>query len=316
LCYGGSEVQRLESCTLALKTTASSRSISTLVGGLGQVALYGCTLEFGNTGQYFGHGGTGHVWVENCTISGSAVTTLVDGSAATSTHFSGCDFSAGATAMNLCAAASYGLTTFRNCKLPASWSGTLGVAPTSRLTVGREMHNCDSGDTNYRVQKQTYAANLVQETTLVRTGGASDGTTPISWKIASTANADWHRTFTTPEIVRWNSTIGSAVTVSCEILHDSATALTDAEVWLEVMHLGTSGVPLGTWASDRAADILATPANQTTSSATWTTTGMTNPNTQKLAVTITPREVGFIHARVVVAKASKTLYVCPRIEIT
>lgn len=157
---------------------------------------------------------------------------------------------------------------------------------------------------------------MISETTLVRTGGASDGTTALSWKVVSDTTATFNRPFITQEIVQWNETTGSSVTATVEILHDSATNLTDAEVWVEVMYLGTSGVPLGEWISDRKADVLASAADQTTSGATWTTTGMSNPNKQKLSVTFTPQEKGFVHARVCIAKASKTLYVCPKLELS
>jgi hypothetical protein len=38
---------------------------------------------------------------------------------------------------------------------------------------------------------------------------------------------------------------------------------------------------------------------------------LTNPNAQKLAVTFTPQQAGYIHCRVMVAKASATYYVDP-----
>lgn len=113
-----------------------------------------------------------------------------------------------------------------------------------------------------------------------------------------------------PEIMVWNDTTGSSKTLTIEILHDNATALKDNEVWVDAIYLGSSSYPLGTLVSD-GASFVATAANQTTSSATWTTTGMSNPNKQKLSVTFTPQLKGFVIARVIVAKASYTLYVDP-----
>ena len=204
----------------------------------------------------------------------------------------------------------------RNCKLPASWSGSLvGVAIT---TPGFrvEMHNCDSIDTNYRLWIEDYAGSIKSETTLVRTGGASDGTTGYSFKMTTTASANSVvAPLVSPEIAIWNDTVGSSKTVTVEILHDSATNLTDGEIWLEVQYLGTSGFPLGLFESDAKADILATAADQATSSETWTTTGMTNPNKQKLSVTFTPQEKGYLQAKVYLAKASKTVYVDPKLTV-
>lgn len=198
---------------------------------------------------------------------------------------------------------------FANCRLPASWTGGL-ITGTPTANFRAEMINCDSADTNYRLWVEDYAGSIIDETTLVRSGGATDGTTPVSWKMATTANAnELVVPLVSPEMAIWNETTAASKTVTVEILHDSATALTDAEVWLEVEYLGTSGVPLGSIASDHRATPLTTAANQTSSSVTWTTTGMTNPNKQALAVTFTPQEKGFFVGRVYLAKASKTIYV-------
>ena len=175
------------------------------------------------------------------------------------------------------------------------------------------MWNCDSGDTNYRLWIEDYAGSIKSETTLVKTGGASDGDTPLSWKMATTANAEYPLVLLrSPEIFseRITST-GSAKTITVDILHDSATALKDDEIWLEVQYLGTSGFPLGSFANDSKADVLAAGANQASSSATWTTTGMGNPNKQKLEVTFTPQEKGVAIVTVCMAKASYTVYVDP-----
>lgn len=179
------------------------------------------------------------------------------------------------------------------------------------------MYNCDDGDTNYRLWIEEPFGNVKDETTLVRTGGASDGTTPLSWKMTTGAEAKWPINYlATDEIVIWNETTGSAITATVEILHDSATNLTDREIWLEASYLGDASYPLGTPISDRAADILASAADQADSSETWTTTGMTNPNTQKLSVTFTPQQKGYVSLTVHLAKASYTVYVCPKVAVT
>jgi len=174
------------------------------------------------------------------------------------------------------------------------------------------MYNCDNADTNYQMWIEDYTGSVKHETTLIKTSGASDGTTGISWKMATTANAEYPiLALKSPEFMVWNDTTGSSKTVTVDILHDSATNLTDAEVWLEVQYLGTSGYPDSTFISDAKADVLATAADQSTAGGTWTTTGMTNPNTQQLSVTFTPQEKGPFICRVLLAKASYTIYVDP-----
>lgn len=203
----------------------------------------------------------------------------------------------------------------RNCKLPASWTGSL-VTGTPTIGDRFAMYNCDSGDTNYRLWVQTFYGSILDETTIVRTGGASDGTTPLAWKMVSNSSAAYPLgMLESPEIVRWNDITGSSITVTVEVITDNVT-LKDDECWLEVQYLGTSGGPLGTFASDAKADVLATASNQATSTETWTTTGLTTPVKQKLSVSFTPQEKGFIHAVVKLARASTTVYVCPKLDVT
>ena len=72
-----------------------------------------------------------------------------------------------------------------------------------------------------------------------------------------------------------------------------------------------------TFVNDGLADPLATPANQTTNSETWTGTGgFTNAQEFQLNVTVTVNRVGPVIARVHLGEASKTVYVDPIIVIS
>jgi len=205
---------------------------------------------------------------------------------------------------------------FRNCKLHAS---VLALSATRAiLSPGAEeifVDNCDSGDTNYRIDHRKYEGSIVTETTIKRTGGANDGTTGYCWKMASLAGANFVLPLESPPIAIWNEPVGSVKTLTVEIVHDSETALHDDEVWVEVEYLGTSGFPKSLLASDRMTDIMATAVDQATSTVDWTTTGITNVNKQKLVATFTPQEKGPFVARVMLAKASYTVYVCPKVVV-
>jgi hypothetical protein len=214
-----------------------------------------------------------------------------------------------------------GRVLIRNCKLPASWSGNL--LKSAPMGFRAEMHhNCDDGDTNYSIWVEDYAGSIRDETTIVRSGGASDGTTSLAWKMTSSANALYKfLPLESPEIVIWNETAGSSVTATIEIVHDSQGAGTgsdfqDDEIWLEAQYLGTSGYPLSLFADNAKADYKASAADHPNSSETWTTTGLTTPVKQYLSVTFTPQEKGFIHLKVLLAKASKVVYVCPKVTIS
>lgn len=201
----------------------------------------------------------------------------------------------------------------QNCKLNAGVAVTTGNS-TSQGDPEVYMHNCDSGSTSYRLAEYKYAGTNLSETTLVRTGGASDGTTTISWKMTSSAKPFFYYTLDTPWISQWQDTTGSAKTATIEILHDSVTALTDADIYVELEYFASTN-PGTSFVKSRATSVLSTPVAHTTSTATWTTTGMANPNKQYLQVSFTPGMKGPVRAKVHLIKASYTVYIDPLITI-
>lgn len=316
------DTQTYERCAFKLGASAASSVIQ-----LGQAAsswvsdvrLKNCDVSFSGSGQtiYLGagrvewHGGTALASTSTPTSAGMFTLTTRNGVAL----IEGLDLTNFSSSLNLASATGSGRLIIRNCKLPASWAGSLYTG--TKVAGARiEMHNCDSADTNYWLQVDDFCGSIVTETTIVKSGGASDGTTPISWKMVSNSTAEYPQlTIDSPEIVRWNSTTGSSITVTVETVTDNVT-LTDAECWIEVQYLGTSGRPLSTFINDAKADVLATADNQTSSSVTWTTTGLTTPVKQSLSVSFTPQEAGYIHAVVKLAKASTTVYVDPLLTVT
>lgn len=279
------------------------------------VSLKNCTLKFGSTSQGLHVNKCRFEMIGGSIASGGSTPSSLILAAVDTVHVTikDFDFSNFGTTFNFLASALSvnGRVDIINCKLPASWSGGVVAGAPTMPGFRASMYNCDSGSQNYRLWIETYAGSIKSETTLVRTGGASDGTTSLSWKLTTTANAnEYVAPLITDDMAVWIDTTGSK-NITVDILHDSTTALTDAEVWLEIDYLGSSAQPLGTPASDKRATVLTTAADQTTSSATWTTTGMTNPNKQKLEVTFTPQMKGFVYARVCLAKASYTIYVDP-----
>jgi hypothetical protein len=201
----------------------------------------------------------------------------------------------------------WGEVLLRDCKLGSS------VAMTTGTFVGQgglsvKLANSDSANTNYRYHFQNYLGTITSETTIVKSSTIStDGTTPLTWKMVSTANAKFICPLESEWMAVWVDSTGSK-TVTVSIVTDNVT-LTDAECWVEARYQGTASFPLALFANDRSADILAAGANQTTESPTWTTTGLTTPVKQKLNVTFTTTGKGLIWVRVCLAKASTTVYV-------
>lgn len=281
-----------------------------------------CRFKFGATSSAINATSASVLIIDGGSVlSGSAsITDLVSLDNSSTALISGMDLSNLHSAVNIFRGSSGGRGVIRNCKLPASWSGSVATSLT-RQSDRFSLYNCDSSDTNYRLWIEAWAGSIKQETTIVLSGGASDGTTSISWCMATNADAKLpNQPLTSDEVVIWNDTTGSALTATVEIVHDSEGSgtggrFTDDEIWLEVHYLGTSGYPLSSIVTDFKADIIATAADQADSTASWTTTGLSSPLKQKLEVTFTPQEKGFVVATVCMAKASATAYVDPAITV-
>lgn len=190
------------------------------------------------------------------------------------------------------------------------------VSPTSLL----EVHNFSSGNTRVIQRVASDHGYVREETTIKRTGGASDGVTAYSLQIATwTGVAKWYHSLRIKVADIWVDT-STAKTFTCEVVHDSqgsgaGAALQDNEAWIEVLYPnGTTSRSLSV--NDRAATVQTTPADQTSSAETWTTTGLTTPVKQKLSVTTGTGKAGVCQVYVCLAKPSSTIYVCPKIEVT
>lgn len=299
----GTMYATFEQCRFELTNSNASATIDLTY--YGAVICNNCVFKFGATGQKI----TGHTQYTfvGCSVDsgGTIPTTLLQPTSYVTgrTTSIGCDWSALGSGKNL--ATSVGNHLFVNCKLGASVSYVTGSF-TDKISLV-QLVNCDAADTNYKYYHQHYAGTVRDETTIVKTSGSSDGTTPISYKFVTTANSKFYTPLYGPWMTFWADSTGST-TVTAEVITDGVT-LTDAEAWIEVESLNNGSFPISTITTDQVADpIFGTPANQTSSSVDWTTTGLISPTKQKLAATFTTAEKGPIRARVVLAKASTTMY--------
>lgn len=313
--------QYFDNCTFDFTGVGSSSFLSTALDNVSSRAvLVNCSFKFANAANYIQLGQNFEIRGGSALLGTSTPNPLfklpTDRTSIRAT-IEGVDFSNFASTLVLCSGAGIpsGRVVFRDCKLPASWSGTL-VSAAPPIGQRIEMYNCSASSTNYALWIEEYSGTIRHETTIVKTSGATDGTTALAWKMTSTANSLYpYNPLVSGELVKWNDTTGSSVTATIDIVHDSVTNLKDDEVWIDVQYLGSSSAPNTTLITDAKTDYLTTAADQTASSATWTTTGLTNPNKQKLSVTFTPQLKGFIIAKVMLAKASKTIYVDPLLQV-
>lgn len=329
------DVVTLEDCSFNSTGTGGSGSIALGASGSGagtRMTVINPTFRIGATGQRVTYAGhtiiRGGQWSASGTLNPGGPFSPAQNGRGQLLEVYDFDFSNLNAAINLIGGFQPGsVAKFYGCRLPASWSGapvsSTSIQPGQRV----EMYNCDNADTNYRLWIRDYHGDIKSETTIVRSGGASDGTTPLSWKMDTTANCAYPNShLRSPEIAIWNDTSGSSKTVTVEFVHDTnvtagqgagtSSAFRDDEVWLEVRYMGDGSYPKTTTITDQVADVITTASDQTSSSVTWTTTGMTTPVKQKLSVTFTPQEKGWFICTVCMAKASKTIYVCPKADVT
>jgi hypothetical protein len=291
----------LEQCSIrALSASANVAKIA-----LGNAVLIDCTLQFGHVNDSL-QIQKDVVWMGGGIIGSVFPTHLLSSTAIAQGRFEGLDLKDVSTSL-IDTQFEDSKYTFLNCKIHASATISSSVVTPSGFVV--QAINCDSGDTNYRTEKHAFNAALSTETTIVRTGGASDGTTPIAWKVVTSTLQNKFNPFESPPIQIWNETTGSALTVTVECR--AAAIPNDNEVWMEVEYLGTSSSTQASITRTRPSHVAAGAAN-TSSSEAWG--GSTA--SFKLAASVTPQEKGPITVRIYAGKASHTFYVDPKITIT
>lgn len=327
--------------------------LAATVGGRTRLEMVNCTLNVvtpTNTGAYFLIGTDGsyysasHCKFVNCTfhIVPSATNMLVFGhvnaeffgctftSDGSPTHavsqtpmighvrFVGCDFSADAfsylTGLGGDTHGSVlGLIEFVDCKV----NGSTSLAPDGSWTYPEEhvrYVNCDSGDTTYEFEDHDPFAALTVDTSVYANGGAAVDGTNLSWKIVTTAACTEYWPYVTPWVAVWVD--AGSKTFSMEIVSDGGD-FDDRDCWMEVEYLGDASYPLGTFDSTRNAEPFdGTAVDLSAGSATWTGTGGFGAETKdKVSLSGTVNRSGYARTRLVVAKASQTLYVDPQVRV-
>lgn len=293
---GASSIIQLGNAALATSTKIVLDNTPVSFGATGQsIVLRSCRFEWRNTAS---------------AIGGTVPTTLFTSTgtlAAPNVLLEGVDLSAAGSGNTIVGAiASAQAFLLKDCKLGASV--TVAATPTAPGAAETVIIRSDSGATNYRTEKYQYVGTLTTETTIVRTGGASDGTTPIAWKIDTTANSKWVLPFDALPIAIWNDTVGSSVTLTLYGIWGGGAVPNNDDVWIEVEYLGASGNPQGSFVSASKADNLAAGSALTSDSSTWG--GSTTKF--KMSVTFTPQQKGLVYVYVKGAKASSTFYIDPK----
>lgn len=338
---GGSTTTRkitLDTCKLRQGSTNTGTRIR-LNNGTNRGLLtefINCTFRFGSTSQsmsFVASVGTAARLVK-CSVEsgGSSITTVFVGAGSTASYTSleciGCDWSANVSASaNLlggpAGAWNMGPVSMNGCKIPSS-AVFLQNLPGGQFPI--EFINCsNSGSVNYDLHvymgpaTNTTGNLLIDETVIVQTGGASDGTTSLSYKVTVDVNTSsaYTRSYATPWTVIDNTATGASKTLTVEMITDNWTT-SNYDCWLEVEYYGASSPPFSSFSSGRKMPDGSAATNNTTSSATWTTTGLGTPVKQKLTATFTPQLAGSIRWRIGFAcnnASQKTFYYDPKASL-
>jgi hypothetical protein len=317
---GSNNNMRFEDSSLEILTTGTGAALIQLGDetrtDAARFMLKNCTVKLGGTAQRIKISGDLE-WRGGSFIAGAANPTSVFQAGLRGIGkflVEGVDFSNLGTSFNLIQQTSGGnafVARFTNCTLPTGWTGSLWSGTPGAPGQRGEIYNSVIGSAKLRCWVQGFAGTVRDETTVVRTGGASDDGTAISLKMTTTADAEyptiaWEGVPITTYV---NST--SSTTVSVEIVHDSQGAGTGGafrndQIGLKVTYPG--GV-----VETIKSDPLATATDITTSTETWTTTGLSSPVKQKLSATFTPARKGEVTVIPVIYAASKTVYICPKL---
>ena len=269
-CSGASSTMFFEQC--AFRMLGTSASSFTIGAGTSAMQYFkNCTMQFGATNhnvlpsvQFIWDGGS---------LTGSVFPTTFFGTSGVVTGtkiFKNFDFSALSSGKTLIGpAAARAIVTLENCKIDAAVTlVTRATAPVGNLILFRT----DSAETGHRAAiAGDYSGDLNTSTIVARTGGASDGTTPISWKLETTANAEWLIPLQALPIWKFNDTVDSNIEVTIEGVADprAFTALpTNKEFWIDLSYQGTSGSALGVTKSGTT-DIVAAGTALTASTEAW-----------------------------------------------
>lgn len=295
------------SCALALRNNSA---VNIIFGGTGlrsEVYLENTTIAFGtNAGQDI-IVGCKFTWRNTASAAswGTMPTNLVvvgGPGYPDLIFFEGIDLSTFSnTIINTTAV---GVATIKDCKLHAS--ATVAAVPSFTGSAWTDVIRSDSGNTNYKISRIAYSGTLSSETTIVRTGGATDGTTPQSWKIVTSGNASFSVPFESPPMQIWNDIVSG--TISLTIYGIAASIPYNDELWAEAVVLTDASYPLATTVTNKM-QFLDTHAQWTTDGASsWG--GSVAPFYATL--TLSPRQKGYISIYVKAGKASQTYYVDPK----
>lgn len=247
-----------KSCKLTLNSTGiGTINLGGSGGGNCKFILDSCTFTFSSVinQSMGGSQGAFFVTLRNCTTAGSAPSSgLFALTAPSNIICEGCDLSS-ITGTFVSTASTGGYVQLKDCKLAASPTFNNDSSNMARRV---DVVRSDGAGTNYRSERYDSVGTLTTETTIIRTGGASDGTTGISWKLAGTSRSKWTFPLEAFPVSIFNSVTATNRTVQMFGICQLAALPNNDDTWFDVEYLGASGNPQGSFKTGTKASNLAT----------------------------------------------------------
>lgn len=114
----------------------------------------------------------------------------------------------------------------------------------------------DAAGFDYRQENWNYFGSQVMETSIVRSGGASDSITPVSWKLTSTTNTSFDFPFECDPLRIWNPNTAKNVTATIFGATSTGGVPNNDDIWMELAYLGNASFPLASFVSSGKANTL------------------------------------------------------------
>lgn len=301
-----SNYHRFDNCWFQLAPGSAGAGVIALgatTSGAASVELNGCVFQFSNAGQSIQLGGGGpHIWrnTPNPSIFSTPVPTILFKSVVASPAnllIEGVDLSALGANTLFSNIVPSDLVTVKNCTLHSG--AIVGTFSSAGVSTTIDVVNSDiPGGNTYRNERYNYWGLQTTSNAVYRSGGASDGVTPISHFIQSNANARTWKPYAAIPLVIWNDIVGTPRTVTIYgAVNGSAVLPTNDKFWFDATYIGQpgGGTVLGMLLSTGLATTLTTPSTITVADATsiWTGLGGTNAPF-KLAATFTATQKGYV----------------------
>jgi len=206
-----------------------------------------------------------------------------------------------------------------NCLIADGVAATVGTGESTDSKVLLSNSDDASSDSLYRMDYNTFYGSVVHETVfVVSSGGASDGTTPISWKMTNNGNTEeFFEPLVTRRIPLWiDSTVSQKFVVQCIW---AAGTPTDHEVWMELEYYA-SGDTISTFTNNGATDPLDTADTISTATGVSWDGSLASGDAFSLEITVTPGRKGPAFVRIYFAQPTgdspDILYVDPLVTVT